>query len=117
MADDGFKMFLVLTTFPDSVPAREVAGRLLDERLAACVTVLPAAESHYVWNGERQVAAEVPVMIKTTGEAYPRLEARLRELHPYEVPEIIAVPVASGLKAYLDWVEQSCALQPPPSDP
>lgn len=109
-------MFLVLTTFPDGPGAREIAGRLLDERLAACVTVLPAAESHYVWNGERQAAAEVPVVIKTTGEAYPRLEARLRELHPYEVPEIIALPVAAGLKAYLDWVEQCCALPPPPPD-
>lgn len=101
-------MFLVLTTFPDGEQARQMAGRLLDERLAACVSVFPAVESHYVWNGERQAAVEVPVMIKTTAEAYALLEARLREWHPYELPEIIALPVASGLQAYLDWVGQRC---------
>ena len=104
-------MLLVLTTFPDGVQAREIAGRLVDERLAACVSLLPAVESHYDWDGERQRATEVPAMIKTTEEAYPLLEARLGELHPYEVPEIIALPVASGLPAYLDWVGQSCALR------
>lgn len=109
MADDGFKMLLVLTTFPDSEQAREVAGRLLDERLAACVSVMPVVESHYVWDGERQQASEVPVMIKTTEAAYASLEVRLRELHPYEVPEVIALPVVAGLPAYLEWVGQRCA--------
>lgn len=101
-------LFLVLTTFPDGACARETAGRLLDERLAACVNLLPAGESHYVWKGERQTATEVPAIIKTTPEAYPRLEARLRELHPYEVPEILAVPVGQGWPAFVDWVRSSC---------
>jgi len=102
-------MFLVLTTFPDLERAREVARLLLDERLAACVTVLPAAESHFVWDDQRQVAAEVPVWIKTSGETYGRLEARLVELHPYAVPEVIALPVSRGLASYLDWVGAACA--------
>jgi len=102
-------MLLVFTTFPDSSQAREAAGRLLDERLAACITLLAAAESHYVWEGRRESASEVPVLIKTTEEAYARLEARLGELHPYAVPEIIAVPVTRGLGAYLEWVCASCA--------
>ena len=101
-------MVLVLTTFPDAACAREMAGRLLDEQLAACVSLLPAAESHYVWRGERQSATEVPAMIKTTCEAYPQLEARLRELHPYDVPEIIELPVSRGWPAYVDWVRSSC---------
>jgi len=102
-------MLLVLTTFAEAAQAREIAGRLLDERLAACVTLLAPGESHYVWDGRRQTATEIPVLIKTTAEIYPRLEARLRELHPYEVPEIIAVPVVRGLEAYLEWVAGRCS--------
>jgi periplasmic divalent cation tolerance protein len=88
--------------------ARVVAGRLLDEKLAACVSLLPASESIYDWQGERQAAVEVPVMIKTTEDAYPRLEAALREWHPYDVPEIFAVPVVGCLEAYAGWVRSSC---------
>ncbi len=104
--DGGIRMILVLTTFPDRERAREAAGLLLDERLAACVSVLPPVESHYVWEGERRCEEEVAVLIKTVAERYPRLEERLRERHPYAVPEIVAVPVARGLPAYLEWVAQ-----------
>ena len=104
--DGGIRMVLVLTTFPDRERAREAAGLLLDERLAACVSVLPPVESHYVWEGERRCEEEVPVLIKTVAERYPRLEERLRERHPYAVPEIVAVPVARGLPGYLEWVAQ-----------
>jgi len=105
-------MLLVLTTFPDVECAREIAGRLLDERLAACLSLLAPAESHYFWLGVREVAAEIPAMIKTSEEAYPRLEARLRELHPYEVPEIVAVPVVRGLEEYVSWVHARCLVVP-----
>ena len=104
--DGGIGMILVLTTFPDPERAREAAGLLVDERLAACVSVLPPVESHYVWEGERRCEEEVLVLIKTVAERYPRLEERLRERHPYAVPEIVAVPVARGLPAYLEWVAQ-----------
>jgi len=101
-------MLVVLTTFPDAESGREIASRLLDERLAACVSLLGPCESHYVWNGERQTATEVPALIKTTEEGYARLEARLRALHPYEVPEIIAIPAERCLEAYEQWVRRGC---------
>lgn len=97
-------MLVVLTTFPDLESARAVAGKLLDERLAACVSVIGVAESHYVWDGERRCATEVPVLIKTSEEAYSRLEACLREWHPYEVPEIVALPSVRVLEGYGEWV-------------
>ena len=99
-------MLLVLTTFPDLESARAVAGRLLDERLAACVSLMSAVESHYEWEGERQCATEVPVLIKTSEEAYGRMEDRLREWHPYEVPEIVAVASARVLERYAAWVRE-----------
>jgi periplasmic divalent cation tolerance protein len=106
MADDRTGMLLVLTTFPDRETAQEVIEVLLGERLAACVSVFPPVESQYVWEGERRCEAEVPVLIKVSAEAYPRLEERLRERHPYAVPEIVAVPVVRGLPAYLAWVAE-----------
>ena len=101
-------MLLVFTTFPEAGLARETAALLLQEGLAACVTLLPAAESHYIWEGRLEVASEVPVIIKTTEEAYDQLEVRLRALHPYRVPELVAVPVSRGSAPYLEWVRQAC---------
>lgn len=101
-------LVVVLTTLPDVDQAREMARRLLDDRLAACVTILPGAESHYVWNSERQSAVEVLAMIKTTRLTYSRLEARLKEWHPYEVPEIVALPAAGAWPAYAAWVGAAC---------
>lgn len=98
---------LVLCTCPDDVTAVEIANALVAERLAACVNRLPGVESLFHWQGEVDRATEELLLIKTTAQAYPALEARLAALHPYELPEIIAVPLAKGAAAYLKWIEDS----------
>ncbi|NJD26533.1 MAG: divalent-cation tolerance protein CutA [Betaproteobacteria bacterium] len=95
---------LVLTNCPDQATADTIAQALVRSRLAACVNILAPARSLYRWQGAVESATEIPLLIKSTAAAYPALEARLRELHPYEVPEIVAVPVERGLPAYLNWV-------------
>jgi periplasmic divalent cation tolerance protein len=95
----------VLTNLPDSSSAFNLARRLVELRLAACANVLTPVKSVYRWEGRIEEAVEHPVLIKTTRERYPRLEAAIRESHPYDVPEIIAWPIEQGLPAYLDWVE------------
>ena len=77
---------------------------LVGERLVACGSVLPGVTSIYVWQGEQHESGEVLALFKTRRELYPALEARLKSLHPYEVPEIVAVELAAGLPAYLHWV-------------
>lgn len=81
-----------------------LARALIERRAAACVNVLGACTSVYRWQGKTEEAEEVPVFIKTTDAAYPALERVIRELHPYELPEIVAVPLSRGLPGYLDWV-------------
>lgn len=98
---------LVFSTFPDGEQAREVARVVVSERLAACGNVLPSVTSVYVWQGEQRESTEVLVLFKTRREIYPALEARLKSLHPYEVPELVAVELATGLPAYLAWVAES----------
>lgn len=95
---------LVVATAPDEATARELAKGLIEERLAACVTLLPGARSFYRWKGETAEAAEVLLLAKTVAERYGALEEWLAGRHPYEVPEILSVPVESGLDAYLAWV-------------
>lgn len=96
---------LVLTTLPDAASAGRIAEMLVGERLAACVNILPPARSVYRWQGVLEQAEETPLLIKTTAARYPALESRLRQEHPYELPEILAVPIAHGLPAYLGWVD------------
>lgn len=98
---------LVLCTFPDLDQARQIGAALVERQVAACVNLLPGVESIYRWEGKVERAGEVLGLIKTT--RYSDLESAIRELHPYEVPEIIALPVAAGLPAYLAWVAESCA--------
>lgn len=95
---------LLFTNLPDAESARQLAAALIEERLAACVNILAPCRSVYRWEGEIEEAEEVPLLVKTTVERYPALEAAVRARHPYELPEIIAVPVEHGLPAYLDWV-------------
>jgi periplasmic divalent cation tolerance protein len=95
---------LVLTNCPDATVAESIARTLVGERLAACVNVLAPCRSFYAWQGKFCDEPEVPLLIKTTAAGYPALEARLRGLHPYELPEILAVDIAQGLPAYLGWV-------------
>ena len=95
---------LVLTHLPDEKTAREMAGILVERRLAACVNVLAPCRSVYRWQGSVEDTAEVPLLIKTPAARYAALEAAIRERHPYELPEIVAVPIACGLPDYLAWV-------------
>lgn len=97
-------VLLVLTTLPDAPTAERIAGELVAARLAACVNVLAPVRSVYRWQGAVETADEVPLLMKTTRERYPALEAALRAAHPYELPEIVALPVAAGLAPYLAWV-------------
>ena len=102
-------LLIVFTNFPDIETARRIARLLVEERLAACVNLLPAAESIYSWKGAVEQAQEIPAILKTTAAAWPALRDRLAALHPYDVPEIIALPAADGLPAYLEWVGQGTA--------
>jgi periplasmic divalent cation tolerance protein len=95
---------LVLTNLPDRQAAERLAELLVEQRLAACVNILAPCRSVYRWKGAIQHDEEHPMLIKTAAERYPALEAALRAGHPYELPEIIAVPIERGLEAYLTWV-------------
>ncbi len=99
---------IVLTTLPDQEAAEKFAAGLIENRLAACVNVLSPARSHYRWRGAIQADAEVPLLIKTVRARYAALEAWMRANHPYELPEIVAVPIERGLPAYLDWLAAEC---------
>jgi periplasmic divalent cation tolerance protein len=95
---------LVLTNLPDRAAAERLADLVVEKRLAACVNILAPCRSVYRWKGAVQHDEEHPLLIKTTAERYPELEKALRAVHPYELPEIVAVPVERGLPAYLEWV-------------
>jgi len=100
---------VVLSTLPDAVLAREIAARLVEERLAACVNIIPGLVSVYRWQDAVQQDDEVLMLMKTTQAGYRGLEQRLRDLHPYELPEIIAVPVGDSQADYLKWIIDSIA--------
>ncbi len=102
-------LFLVLSTASSAEEGVSIGRRLVEERLAACVNVLPSARSLYVWKGELQETDEAVLIIKTHRDRYGDLERRIQELHSYTVPEIIAMPVMSGSRAYVDWVRETVA--------
>ncbi|MBI3571774.1 MAG: divalent-cation tolerance protein CutA [Gammaproteobacteria bacterium] len=95
---------LVFTTCPDTETAERLAQALVTERLAACVNILPIAKSIYLWKGNVESAAEQLLVIKSMARAYRSIQRRILELHPYELPEVIAVPIADGLPDYLAWI-------------
>lgn len=95
---------MVLSNLPDRDAAEKLARHLVEQRLAACVNILAPCRSVYRWQGQVEAADEIPVMIKTSVARYAELEAAIRAQHPYEVPEIIAVPVVQGLESYVQWV-------------
>jgi periplasmic divalent cation tolerance protein len=99
---------LVLCTCPDTETAERIASGLLEQRLAACVNILPAVRSLYRWEGQLEQAEELQLFIKTTAPALSDLEQFIQQKHPYKVPEIIAIPVVAGLPAYLKWLEDAC---------
>ena len=95
---------LVFTNLPERAAAERLADTLIEKQLAACVNILAPCRSVYRWKGALQHDEEHPMLIKTTRERYAALERELRAGHPYELPDIIAVPIERGLPAYLDWV-------------
>jgi periplasmic divalent cation tolerance protein len=101
LADDAI---LVLTQMPDRASAQRLARALVESRLAACVSIGAPAESLYHWKGAIETAEEYPVTIKTRAARYPDVETQILALHPYELPEVVAVPVSHGLGPYLDWI-------------
>ena len=102
-------VLLLLTNLPDAASAKTLAAHLVEHRLAACVNELAPCHSVYRWQGAVETATEVPLLIKTTRERYDAVEAAVRELHPYDVPELIALPVDIGLPEYLAWVRDECS--------
>jgi periplasmic divalent cation tolerance protein len=107
----GTDVLVVVTTLPDAATAERLAERLVADRLAACVSVFAPVRSVYRWQGAVESAAEVPLLVKTTRDRYPALEAAIRALHPYELPEIVALPVAAGLETYLAWVAEEVRVE------
>ncbi|NUU03771.1 divalent-cation tolerance protein CutA [Herbaspirillum robiniae] len=97
---------LVLTNVPDEELARSLARSLVEGGLAACVNVLAPVASVYRWQGAIEQAVEVPLLVKTTQARYPEVEQAIVAAHPYDVPEIVAIPVSAGLPAYLRWMDE-----------
>ncbi len=104
-ADPAAALVVLVTNAAANAPA--FARGLVEESFAACVNELPRVRSTYRWNGRVEEADEALLLIKTTVAAYPALQRRVRELHPYAVPEILALPVAAGFEPYLDWLKRS----------
>ena len=96
--------FVVFMTAAGREEARVIARALVEERLAACCNIVGGVESIYRWEGKVEEAEEVLVLIKTTRERFPALQRRVRELHSYDLPELIALPITDGLPEYLEWM-------------
>jgi len=103
----GTDLLVVLCTCPPGEAASRLAERLVDSGCAACVNLLGPARSLYRWEGRLEQAEETLLIIKTVRDRYPELETLLRESHPYQVPEILALPVTAGLAEYMKWVRDS----------
>jgi periplasmic divalent cation tolerance protein len=106
MADK--KILLALSTFPDAETARQISNQLVTEKFAACANILPAIESIYRWKEKIEAGNETLVFFKLAEDRQSAFQEKLRSLHPYDVPEIIFVPISSGLPEYLRWVNENC---------
>lgn len=104
-------LLLVYCTCPDSASAETISRQLVERGAAACVNALPGVSSTYLWRGTIETSDEILLLIKSSNDQYPELERIIVSLHPYELPEIIAVSVDRGLPGYLDWVKQ-CTEKP-----
>jgi len=102
------KILLALSTFPDAETARKISNQLVAEKLAACANILPSVESIYRWKEKIELGNETLVFFKLSEDGQSAFQEKLRSLHPYEVPEIIFVPVSNGLSEYLGWVVENC---------
>ena len=102
------KILLALSTFPDAETGRKISNQLVAEKLAACANILPSVESIYRWKEKIESGNETLVFFKLSEDGQSAFQEKLRSLHPYEVPEIIFVPVSNGLPEYLGWVVENC---------
>jgi periplasmic divalent cation tolerance protein len=98
---------MILSTVPDAEKAGEIARALVEEHLVACVNIVPGLRSIYRWEGKLADEAEVLCIIKTARDRFDQVAARIRQMHPYSVPEIIALPIVKGFEPYLEWVRKS----------
>lgn len=103
MTDLAYRV--IFTTCPDPAVADSIARALIEARLAGCVNILPAMQSIYTWHGKTEITSEHLLIIKARAADYPAIEARIRALHPYELPEIIAVRLTDALPEYLAWLD------------
>lgn len=102
---------IVFVTASNSEEAGRIADALVSEQLAACVNIVPAIESIYRWEGKVTSDTEALMIIKTTDDRYVDVESRVKELHSYSTPEIVAIPIVQGSQEYLDWLRKSTAIQ------
>ena len=100
---------IVLTNFPDKQSAAACAEAMIERQLAACANVLSPCASIYRWQGKIESAEEIPLLIKTRQQHYERVEQLIKMMHPYELPEVIAIPITGGLPAYLQWIAAETA--------
>lgn len=110
--ESGHEAVLVLSNAPDALLAKRIAHVLIEERLAACVNLGAAGLSMYMWQDTLEGTEEIPLVAKTTRGRLQALADRLRQLHPYEMPEILVVPVLGGLASYMDWMQEQTAAPP-----
>ncbi len=103
------RILFALSTFPDAETARRISNHVVSERFAACANILPSVESVYRWKGKIESGNETLVFFKVSEARQAAFQDKLRSLHPYDIPEIIFVPVASGLPEYLRWVAENCS--------
>lgn len=110
MADEQ-KYLLVLSTCPGSITAKQIANAVVSENLAACVQTIPNVRSVFRWLNKTDTADEYLLLMKTTTERYQALEHKIVAMHPYELPEIIAVPIFAGFEQYLSWIDNSTQIE------
>lgn len=110
----GNPFAVVFVTAPNIKTARALARKALAARLIACANLVPRIESHYWWQGRLERSHEVLLILKTTKACLAELETVLRQHHPYDTPEILALPIGSGTERYLQWLADSCLVQPAP---
>jgi periplasmic divalent cation tolerance protein len=102
------KILLALSTFPDAETARRISNELVAQKFVACANIMPSVESIYTWKGKIEKADETLVFFKLSEVRQAAFQEKLRSLHPYDVPEIVFVPISSGLPDYLRWVADNC---------
>ena len=101
---DDMGAMLIIATVPDQIHAVKITESLLQQRLAACVHTMPSGISRYRWQGKIETSAETMLMIKTSARRFRDVEAEIARIHPYEVSEIVALPIVAGLPGYLKWI-------------